>query len=111
MPLTESVSSVMAVRSASVFWVLDATSRRARPTLTVSQRKTGSSASDRIVSGTDRMSIAINVLTIVTTLASTFEAVSVTTDCTPPTSFDRRDWISPVRVFVKNRSGMCCRCA
>ena len=37
------------------------------------------------------------------------EAVSVTTDWMPPTSFARRDWISPVRVSVKNRSGMCCR--
>jgi hypothetical protein len=35
------------------------------------------------------------------------EAVSVSTACTPPTSFERRDWISPVRVEVKNRSGMC----
>ena len=48
---------------------------------------------------------------MVTTLDSTFDAVSVTTDCTPPTSFDSRDWISPVRVVVKNRSGMFCRCA
>ena len=71
----------------------------------------GMSASERIVSGTDRATIAINVLTIVTTLASTFDAVSVTTACTPPTSLDRRDWISPVRVEVKKRSDMCCRCS
>ncbi len=109
MPLTESVSSVIAVRSARVFCVLVATSRRARPTLTVSHRKSGRSASDSSVSGTESTSIAISVLMIVTTLASTFEAVSVTTDCTPPTSFESRDWISPVRVAVKNRRGMCCR--
>ena len=48
---------------------------------------------------------------IATTLASTvvtFEtievAVEVTTVCTPPMSFAMRDWISPVRVFVKNAS-------
>ena len=33
-------------------------------------------------------------------------AVSVTTACTPPTSFASRLWISPVRVSVKKRSGM-----
>ena len=33
-------------------------------------------------------------------------AVSVTTAWTPPTSFDRRLWISPVRVSVKKRSGI-----
>ena len=33
-------------------------------------------------------------------------AVSVTTDWTPPTSFASRLWISPVRVSVKNRSGI-----
>ena len=36
-------------------------------------------------------------------------AVLMTTPCTPPTSLVRRDWISPVRVAVKKRSGMCCR--
>ena len=33
-------------------------------------------------------------------------AVSVTTACTPPTSLASRLWISPVRVAVKNRSGI-----
>ncbi len=47
---TESVSSVIAVRSASVFCVLLATSRRARPTLTVSQTKIGVMQSDSTVS-------------------------------------------------------------
>ena len=40
---------------------------------------------------------------ITTTLDRTDDAVSVTTVCTPPTSLARRDWISPVRVDVKNR--------
>lgn len=39
------------------------------------------------------------------------DAVSVTTPWTPPTSLDRRLWISPVRVSVKNRRGIACRCA
>ncbi len=110
MPLTLSVSSVIAVRSASVFCVLLATSRRARPTLTVSQMKIGVMQSDIIVSCTDRSSIAISVLMMITTFARSDAAVLVTTDWTPPTSFARRDWISPVRVVVKNRSGMNCRC-
>ena len=38
-------------------------------------------------------------------------AVSVTTACTPPTSFASRLWISPVRVSVKKRSGMLWRWA
>ena len=49
----------------------------------------------------------------VETATATFDvidaAVSVTTDCTPPTSLARRLWISPVRVAVKNRSGIRCR--
>ena len=47
---------------------------------------------------------------MMTTFDSRLAAVEVTTDCTPPTSFASRDWISPVRVVVKNRSGMYCRC-
>ena len=110
MPDTESVSSVIAVRSARVFCVLVATLRRARPTLTVSQTNSGVMQSDRIVSCTEITSIAINELTMITTFDSTLAAVVVTTLCTPPTSFARRDWISPVRVVVKKRNGMNCRC-
>ena len=111
MPLTLSVSSVMAVRSARVSCVVVETARRARPTLTVSHRKNGIMNSDRMVSGTDRINMATSVLMMTTTLASTLEAVSVTTDCTPPTSLASRDWISPVRVVVKNRSGIAWRCS
>ena len=100
----------MVVMSARVLWVLVATSRRARPTFTVSHRNSGISSSDRIVRGIEIRTIAMIVLMIVTRLDSTVEAVSVTTDCTPPTSFARRDWISPVRVVVKNRRGIAWRC-
>ena len=37
-------------------------------------------------------------------------AVDVTTVSTPPMSFAIRDWISPVRVRVKNASESRCRC-
>ena len=70
MPLTLNVSSVIAVRSARVFWVLVATSRRARPTLTVSQMKIGVMQSDINVSCHDSRSIAISVLTMITTFAN-----------------------------------------
>ena len=46
------------------------------------------------------------VLIAIARLLVTEEAVSVTTACTPPTSFARRLWISPVRVSVKKRSGI-----
>ena len=50
--------------------------------------------------------MAIIVLSAMATLLVIELAVSVTTACTPPTSFARRLWISPVRVSVKNRRGM-----
>ena len=109
-PETDSVSSVIAVRSASVCCVLVATSRRARPTFTVSHMKNGVMKSDSAVSCHERISIAMSVLAMMTMLDRMLDAVSVTTVCTPPTSLARRDWISPVRVVVKNRSGMNCRC-
>jgi hypothetical protein len=62
--------------------------------------------SDSTVSCQDSTSIATNVLMMITRFARIVAAVSVTTDWTPPTSLARRDWISPVRVFVKNRSGI-----
>ena len=63
----------------------------------------------RTVSRQSMMNIATIVLSATAKLLVTLEAVSVTTDWTPPTSFARRLWISPVRVSVKNRSGIDCR--
>ena len=54
-------------------------------------------------------SMATIVLSTTATLFVTLAAVSVTTDWIPPTSLDRRLWISPVRVSVKNRNGIDCR--
>jgi hypothetical protein len=111
MPDTDRVSSVIVDRSASERCVEAATSRRAFPTRWVSQKKNGRIPSDSSVSCHDSSSMATTVLMTMTTFDRTPEAVSVTTDCTPPTSFDRRDWISPVRVEVKNRSAIRWRCA
>ena len=47
---------------------------------------------------------------MITMFARIEEAVSVTTVWIPPTSFWSRDWISPVRVEVKKRSDIDCRC-
>ena len=51
-----------------------------------------------------------NIASIVEIAMATLDvidaAVSVTTACTPPTSLASRLWISPVRVAVKNRSGI-----
>ena len=60
--------------------------------------------------GTESHAIAPTVLMITTTFDRMLDAVSVITDWTPPTSLEIRDWISPVRALVKNRSGMCWRC-
>ena len=44
----------------------------------------------------------------VTALDRIVDAVSVIAVCNPPTSLASRDWISPVRVAVKNHSDSAC---
>ena len=105
-PQTDSVSSVAADISASDFWVSPLTSRRTLPTRKVRYMKNGRRPRDRSVSRQSMMNIAMTVLSAIAMFAVTMLAVSVTTDWTPPTSFARRLWISPVRVSVKNRSGI-----
>ncbi len=105
MPLTLSVSSVAADRSARVFWVSVLTARRTLPTRKVRYMKNGVSRG-RAASAASRGCIATMVLTATATLLVMLAAVSVTTAWIPPTSFASRLWISPVRVSVKNRSGM-----
>ena len=73
--------------------------------------KTGTTAKESAVSCHERRSIATTVESTVTTFESTEEAVFVTTLCTPPTSFWRRDCNSPVRAPVKKRSDIACRCS
>ena len=110
MPETESVSSVVADISASDFWVSPRTSRLTFPTRNVRYMKNGSRPRLRNVSRQSMMSIAMIVLMAIATFEVSEAAVSVTTDWIPPTSFARRLWISPVRVSVKNRSGIVWRC-
>ena len=104
-PETDSVSSVIAVIAAVDSWAWRATSRRRSPTRRASRTKTGMMATDSRVRGTLRNSIATTADSTVTTVDRTVEAVLVTTPETAVTSLDSRDWISPVRVPVKNDSG------
>ena len=106
MPLTESVSSVMADMSAIDFWVCLDASRRTLPTRNVRYRKKGRMVSEIAVRRQSSKTIANSVMTTMVRLLKTELAVSVTTDCTPPTSLAMRLWISPVRVSVKKRRGM-----
>jgi len=62
--------------------------------------------SDRRASRQSSRNIATVVLMAIARLLVIELAVSVTTAWTPPTSLARRLWISPVRVSVKNRSGI-----
>ena len=72
---------------------------------------TGRIATDSSVSGTLRNSIAMIADRTVTIVDRTVEAVFVTTPDTAVTSLLSRDWISPVRVPVKNDRGSSRRCA
>ena len=108
-PDTDRVSSVSALMSDSAPWVCAEIVRRVRPTRPVSQTNSGVRASDSRASCHDSMKSAITVLTRVTVFDKIVLAVSVMTDCRPPTSFWSRLWISPVRVAVKKRSDRVCR--
>ncbi len=111
MPETDSVSWVIALMSDSDDCVRAAIFRRTRPTRICSSRNTGSSTNATSESCHDSATMAITEATTVTTLPRIDDAVSVTTDWTPPTSLSSRDWIEPVRVEVKNPRCIRCRCA
>ena len=66
----------------------------------------GTIANESTVSCQLITSIATSELTRMTTFASESWATCVITSSIRPTSFVSRDWISPVRVAVKKRSGI-----
>jgi hypothetical protein len=105
-PDTESVSSVSAVMSTTVSCTARHFLWPAWPVRCVNHANTGTIANDRTVSCQLMRSIATSELTRMTTFASESWATWVMTSSMPETSFVRRDWISPVRVAVKNRSGI-----
>ena len=105
-PETDSVSWVMAVISAMDRWASDVTARRFFPTNLVSTKKKGTVATATMVNCQDSINIATSVLRNITVLERVSVRVLVTTDWMPPTSLEILDWISPVRVLVKNPRDM-----
>ncbi len=82
---------------------------RLAPTRRDRNTKNGSTASENSASRQSSRNIATTLATTVVTLETIEVAVVVTTVCTPPMSLAMRDWISPVRVRVKNASESRCR--
>ena len=62
-----------------------------------------------IVSRQSMSTIATRAEMTVTVLPRMLVTVFVSTPETPPTSFCRRDWMTPVLVRVKKPSSMACR--
>ena len=90
-PEIESVSWVIAVTSAAVFWVSALTARRRAPTVFDSTANMGTMPMATRVSCHERISMAISVLMKMTVFESTLDTVLVTTCWTPPTSLATRD--------------------
>ena len=109
MPLTDSDSCTSDDMSAIAPCLTVVILRRWAPTRRASSTKNGSSASENSASRQSRSTIATTLATTVVTFETIDAAVLVTTFCTPPMSFAIRDWISPVRVRVKNASESRCR--
>jgi hypothetical protein len=72
----------------------------------VSHAKNGTTQNVRTVSSQLNTSIATSELIRMTTFASESWATWVITSSISPTSFVSLDWISPVLVSVKKRSGI-----
>ncbi len=109
MPETDSDSCTSDEMSAIAPWRVVAMRRRSAPTRRASSTKKGVIASENSARRQSSSSIATTVAMTVVTLETIDVAVLVTTFCTPPMSLAMRDWISPVRVFVKNASESRCR--
>ncbi len=101
----------MAVISLSDSCVRRCSRLRRRPTRTWITTKTGMSTSVMIVSCQLSSSIDTSAAATVTTFCRIVVAVEVSTLRTPETSFASRDWMSPVRVEVKNASSIFSRCS
>ena len=111
MPLIESPSSMVTLRSASSRCWAEVISRRIRATRRLSQIAGGITTSEIRASRHERTAIATAVATVVVRFEAIEVAVEVTTLCMPPMSLVIRDCTSPVRVRVKNAIDCRCRCA
>ena len=108
MPETDSASCVIADSSDSDSCVAVAICARRWPTLRCTTASSGSSTIAIRASCQLSRNIATNAAMTVTVLPTTDETVLERTFATPPTSFASRDWITPVRVRVKNPSSISC---
>ena len=111
MPETLSVSCVMEVSSDSDSCVSPAMRARTCPTRRCTITRNGIMTTAMIVSRQSMMIIATSDAMTVTTLPRMLVKVFVRTPETPPTSFCRRDWMTPVFVRVKKPSSIACRCS
>lgn len=111
MPLTDSDSVTVAAIVAICFCRWRVIFLRSRPTRRLIHTNTGSRSSETTVSRQSSASIATTVAMTAVRLETSEVAVEVTVACMPPMSLAIRDWTSPVRVRVKNASGMRCSCA
>ena len=111
MPETLRVSCVIAVSSESDSCVSPAILARTCPTRRCTITSTGMITIAMIVRRQSMMIIATSEAMTVTTLPRMLVTVFVSTPATPPTSFCRRDWMTPVLVRVKKLSSIACRCS
>ena len=109
MPETDSDSCTSEEMSAIAPCLTVVILRRWSPTRRASSTKNGSRASENSARRQSSSTMATTLATTVVTLETIEAAVEVTTFCTPPMSLAMRDWISPVRVRVKNASESRCR--
>ncbi len=106
MPLTESDSVTIADIEAICFCRWAVIFLRSLPTRRLIQTNTGSRRSETTVSRQSRAIMATTVATTEVRLETREVAVEVTVACIPPMSLAIRDCTSPVRVRVKNASGI-----
>ena len=109
-PETDSDSATSADRSARRFCCCEVIRRRILPTRWVIQTLGGTNTSENSARRQSSRHMATSDATTVVTLDAIVVAVVVTTLSSPPMSLAIRDWISPVRVRVKNASDIRCRC-
>jgi hypothetical protein len=107
-PLTDSDSSTIADIPASLRCRAAVIRRRSSPTRRLIHTKHGNITSDTAASRQSSANMAMIAATTEVKLETMEVAVVVTVDCMPPISLAMRDCTSPVRVVVKNASGILC---
>ncbi len=101
----------MEVSSDNDSWVCPAIRARTMPTRRWTRTRIGITITETMVRRQSMRIIATNDAITVTALPRIEVSVEVSTPDTPPTSFCRRDWMTPVLVRVKKASSMACRCS